>query len=92
MKPIFPWIKTAEAKPDLTPEEQIIENNRLLQKRIDVETKFRHLFYAGLIRGFGAAVGATVVVSLVVASLKPIAEYTIFKPMAENIIDQLERK
>ena len=92
MKPVFPWIKTAEAKPALTPEEQIIENNRLLQKRIDVETKFRYLFYAGLIRGFGAAVGATVVVSLVVASLKPIAEYTIFKPMAENIIDQLERK
>ncbi len=92
MKPVFPWNKLSETQPTLTPEEQILENSRLLQKRIDVETKFKYLFYAGLVRGFGAAVGATVVVSLVVASLKPIAEYTIFKPMAENIIDQLERK
>ncbi len=42
--------------------------------------------------GLGGAVGATILVSLLLSALKPLQGLEVFKPSLERIAEQLERR
>lgn len=46
-----------------------------LIKLIEKNTSYKHVFMFGVLRGFGAALGATVVLTVVVAVLNKLIEY-----------------
>ena len=77
---------------DMTVEELLAENSELLRQSIKAHRGFWSLFYGGIIRGLGTAIGATVVVSLVIAALKPLAEVGFIEPIANEIIEKLDQQ
>lgn len=90
VKKIF--VKDKKDPGEMTLEELLVENNELLRRNIRANRGFWQLFYGGIIRGLGTAVGATLVVSLVIAALKPLAEIGFIEPLANEIIEKLDQR
>ncbi len=74
----------------MTMEELLVEANVQLRKNSRLQGSFWLQFLAGVVRGLGAAVGATIIVWLLVSALKPLAQDSIFEPLANEIIEKLD--
>jgi hypothetical protein len=68
------------------------ENNRLMSLYIESQTSFRRRVIAGLWTGLGTVVGATVMVSVLVLALKPLANVQWISPIVKKVIDDLETR
>ena len=71
---------------------QVEEQNKLLKQITDNQTHFGKRLVAGLWTGLGTVLGATVVVSLLVVMLKPLAEVDWVGPIVNRVIDSLDRR
>ena len=63
----------------------IAENNALLRERIRLLLDWRIAARNGLIAGFCGAVGATLLVSIAIAIIKPLEKIDALKPALEKI-------
>jgi hypothetical protein len=59
---------------------------------VESQTHFGKRLVAGLWTGLGTVLGATVVVSLLVVMLKPLAEVDWVGPIVNRVIDSLDRR
>lgn len=88
-------VKSPAADPGLSREEQMLkaltENNRLLRLQIKSQTQFRWRFFAGVSTGLGTAIGATVVVAILIRLLAFFATVDRIGPYVRDIQEMLER-
>ena len=71
---------------------QVEAQNKLLQEVVESQTHFGKRLVAGLWTGLGTVLGATVVVSLLIVMLKPLAEVDWVGPIVNRVIDSLDRR
>ena len=71
---------------------QVEAQNKLLREFIESHTHFGKRLVAGLWTGLGTVLGATVVVSLLIVVLKPLAEVDWVGPIVNRVIDSLDRR
>lgn len=71
---------------------QVEAQNKLLKEFVESQTHFGKRLVAGLWTGLGTVLGATVVVSLLVVMLKPLAEVDWVGPIVNRVIDSLDRR
>ncbi len=68
------------------------EQNLYLKKLISVNRSFTSLLYQGIVRGLGIALGATLIFSLIITLLRPLAKIDFIQPIADEIINRLDSK
>lgn len=66
-------------------------NNELLAERNRLMSDWKLAARNGLIAGFAGAVGATMIVSILLAALKPFEKVDALRPAIERIADDLNR-
>jgi hypothetical protein len=71
---------------------QVEAQNKLLREFVESQTHFGKRLVAGLWTGLGTVLGATVVVSLLIVVLKPLAEVDWVGPIVNRVIDSLDRR
>jgi hypothetical protein len=71
---------------------QIEKQNELLFQFVENQTNFRKRIVAGIWTGLGTVLGATVMVSVVVLALKPLANVQWISPIVKKVIDDLETR
>ncbi len=71
---------------------QVEAQNKLLKEFVESQTHMGKRLVAGLWTGLGTVLGATVVVSLLVVMLKPLAEVDWVGPIVNRVIDSLDRR
>lgn len=67
------------------------QQNALLRRQIRENNHVGWLMYRGMWLGLGTAIGATVVVSLVVMALKPLQDIKPIQPAIEKLVERLDR-
>lgn len=72
--------------------EQVESQNKLLRQFVESQTHFGKRLVAGLWTGLGTVLGATVVVSLIVLALRPLAQVDWVGPIVNRVIDSLDRR
>ncbi len=71
---------------------QVEAQNKLLKEFVESQTHFGKRLIAGLWTGLGTVLGATVVVSLLILILKPLAQVDWVGPIVNRVIDSLDRR
>lgn len=67
-------------------------NNELLLKRIQVMEDWKLPLRNGILAGIGSAIGATLIISILVWLMKPFQAIEPLKPALERLTDVLERR
>jgi hypothetical protein len=68
------------------------KQNQALEELTAVQGSFRKRLVAGLWTGFGTVLGATVMVSVLVIVLKPLANVQWISPIVHRVIEDLETR
>ena len=68
---------------------EIIEIRKVIEKRQDT---FMNRFLLGIVGGFGAVIGATLIVAILLYFLTKLATIDFLKPVIEQIIDIINSK
>ncbi len=83
-------------EPSETPQDpalvELKRQNELLTELVVMQKDLKAGFIQGLVRGFGGVVGATLVVSLLVAILQPLRKFEALEPVLNRIAEALEQK
>lgn len=84
----------AEKTDDLQREwiDELRRGNDLTAEQIRIQKDWKHSFRQGVLAGIGGVVSATLLVTLLMALLKPFERLTVLKPSLERIANQLEGK
>lgn len=91
-------VRVAERNEDLPadPQLRLIHELALLRRSIDRNTiavqSVRRRFFFGLVNGFGAVIGATILVSLTLWILRPFSETWFLGPFVKSIIHEVEER
>lgn len=85
-----PDVELREALDRLTT--RVEEQNKLLKQFVESQTHFSKRLVAGLWTGLGTVLGATVVVSLLIFALRPLARVDWVGPIVNRVIDSLDRR
>jgi hypothetical protein len=64
----------------------------IIERQVAIQKDWRLPLRNGVLQGLGAAVGATLVISLVLWALKPLERIDALKPVLERISQALEKK
>lgn len=72
--------------------QRIEKQNELLAAFVRNQSSFKARVTAGLWTGFGTVLGATVLVSLLILALKPLAKVDWISPIVNRVIDTLENR
>lgn len=76
------------------PEQRLIHELVLLRRSIDRNTlavqSVRRRFFFGLVNGFGAVIGATILVSIVLWILRPFSNTWFLGPFVKSVIHEVE--
>lgn len=67
------------------------EQNKLLRQQIKENTRWGMILLRGIVAGLGTAIGATVVLWLFVAALRPLQYIEPLKPAVEKVLERLDR-
>ncbi len=67
------------------------ENNLLIRRQIKDNNNWTMILLRGMVMGLGAAIGATVILSLAVWMLRPLQGIEPIKPAVERLVDTLEK-
>lgn len=70
--------------------EELRRQNEYLKELVTMQKDWKSGFFQGLVRGFGGVVGATLVVSLLVAILQPLRRIEAIEPLLTRIAEALE--
>jgi len=85
-----------EPKNGLTPEQSLVDElrraNVLTADLIRLQKDWRLVLWRGLLTGLGGAIGATLLVSLLLWMLQPLKRLEVFKPTLDRIAQELERR
>lgn len=71
---------------------QVEAQNKLLAEFVASQTHFGRRLVSGLWTGLGTVLGATVVVSLLIVVLRPLAQVDWVGPIVNRVIDSLDRR
>lgn len=71
---------------------QVEAQNKLLSELVEAQTHFGKRLVGGLWTGLGTVLGATVVASLLVTMLRPLAKVDWVEPIVNRVIDSLDRR
>jgi hypothetical protein len=72
--------------------DELKRGNELLADVIRLQRNWRLSFWRGLLAGLGGAIGATLLVSLLIWMLQPLKKLEVLKPTLDRIAQELERK
>lgn len=72
--------------------EELRRNNELLALLARNQTNWKLQLRQGLITGFGTAIGATVLISLLLWIIQPLKQLEVLKPTLDRIAGELERR
>lgn len=67
------------------------EQNKLLRQQIRENTRWGMILLRGIVAGLGTALGATVVLWLFIAALRPLQYIEPIKPAVEKMLERLDR-
>lgn len=84
--------ESEESRKEASVKGLLVDVTAALERNTRANTDFLPLLYSGIIRGLGTALGATLVVSLLIAALRPLAEVGLFEPLANEIIEKLDSR
>lgn len=70
---------------------ELRRGNDLTAELIRIQKDWKHAIRQGVLAGLGGVLGATIVVSVLLAALKPFERLTVLKPTLEKISQQLEK-
>lgn len=85
----------AEDNPPSEPNDLLRElkrSNELITRLVANQLNWKLAFRQGIVAGLGGVIGATVVVSILVAILQPFKRVEILKPTLDRIAAELERR
>ncbi len=81
-----------EAKEDREEQLRLMrENNLLIRRQIKDNNNWTLILLRGMVMGLGAAVGATVILSLAVWMIRPLQGIEPIKPAVERLVETLEK-
>lgn len=87
----------ASAKPEPNP--QIVEllaelrrTNDLLAEQVKQSKNWKREFGISMLRGLGAVIGATLLVSVILFALQPLRKIERLEPMLDKVIHELEKR
>ncbi len=72
-----------------TPSETLIHQIALLTKELRLANSLPHKFTAGLLTGLGTAIGATLLVAILIFILTQLSSIELLRPFVENIVNMV---
>lgn len=72
--------------------EELKRANDLTAELIRVQKDWRLSIWRGILTGLGGAIGATLLVSVLLWALQPLKRLEVFKPTLDRIAQELERR
>lgn len=83
-----------QTRPEVTAElvEEIRRSNKLIEQWLVRQNDWRKEFMLGVLRGLGAVLGATLVVSILLNVIRPLQQFKTIGPVMERIANALEDK
>lgn len=91
--PAAPTVKPIDAaKEDYDEQLRLMrEHNLLIRRQIKDNSNWTMILLRGMVMGLGAAIGATVILSLAVWMIRPLQGIEPIKPAVERLVDTLEK-